>query len=270
MKREARSWLWGPTALWVSGVFLAYLLSLVALAISGFSRSILDVSFVLAFLVAFSGSLGGLNASRLFGGGGNFVGRLLLFFSASLLVSSLVWIVTVLTFETASNFFLDTSLLITLLFLAGVILAAYALVSSAWAVIDGFNRTIVKRIFVALLIVTVIESLSVEGSVLRGLTILGALQSDIPYDVVIFALLAGALVLISQLGKWYATPGIRMIAYGYVIFAVAPSLVRGLLLVSGIQYEVQVATFVTTITVSLYFVSLGMCRTKPSSTRPSD
>ncbi len=151
-------------------------------------------------------------------------------------------------------------------FVLGIVIAAYALVTGAGAVANGLDRTTVTRIALALAVLLVIGSFGIvaEMRLTPGITTLSAVETDLPWDASFFALVVGALILVAQLGKWYATPGIRIVAYGYVFLGVVPGLVRTLVLLSGLAYAIQALLFLGTLTAVLYVIALGLNRVRPS------
>lgn len=255
--------LWKGGAKWVTTVFATVVAGLLLLAISGFPGYILRYSFLLSTLLSITGFAVGLNSSRSFGGWKNFVGKMLLLFSTSVLLGGLVWVVAFIAFPSTTNFFLETPAAVTGIFALSLLIATFAMISSARAVVLEFNRRIQLRILIAVVFGIATSLLAQEAEVLAGLPFLGALELSAPYYAVILVLMAGALVLVAQLRKWYVTPEIRMIAYGYIFLAVVPPLVRDYLLLSTIAYIPQVAIFFLLITMSFYFISLGMSNIRP-------
>jgi hypothetical protein len=255
--------LWKGGAKWVTTIFAMVVVGLLILAFSGFPGDILRYSFLLSTLLSVTGFAVGLNSFRLFGGRKNFVGKMLILFSTSVLLGGLVWVVAFITFPSITNIFLETPAAITGIFVLSLLIATFALISSARAVVLEFNRRIQLKILIAIVFVAATSLLTQEAEVLAGLTFLGALEVSAPYYAVILVLMVGALVLVAQLGKWYVTPEIRMIAYGYVFLGVVPPLVRDYLLLSTIAYIPQVAIFFLLITMSFYFISLGMSHVRP-------
>jgi len=274
LKPAATNILWQGDGRWITTTFVGYLVGLSGFAVSGHSKIVLAGTDILVALVCLLGFAGGLRSARMFGGRRNFTGRLLLLLSVSLLMWGLAFSAAIPFTVYSSNVFLDNSVLgasMNVPFVLGILIAAYALVRSAWAVVSEFNRTVVSRMLIALTLVLVVEFISSQATVrlTPGLTILGAFEGDLPYTVSLFALGTGALVLVAQLGKWYATQGIRIVAYGFVAFSFVLGLLRALLLLSGIEYIIEAALFFAGAAAVLYVIALGLSRIRPMPNLPA-
>ncbi len=205
-------------------VLFAFSLAVIAYTVYyyGILFSVTTLAMPLAGSVAnLAYALVGLNAARMFGGRHNFTGRLLIFYSIALILGALTWILWgVFAGGELPPFGTKVEPL-----LAGTIVghavAGFALFTSARALLVKLTRMQLAMVAAAL-------ALSLGLSLATSLYMTSLLSQIVwggVWSAVTFLQLASALVLISLLGGWYITRPLAGIAFGYLSFNIAVSIV---------------------------------------------
>ncbi len=247
-------------AKWITTVFAVYLV----LRVAWVQLWVPSYYSLVSALIVILGGTAGLKASKMFGGRMNFTGRLILYFSLALFVSSLASIGSSLP-RSGSGL----SGLPAIIFAAGVIggqlLSGYALLISVRALIERLDVKAFLLISFSLVFslgfawIALVNRAAIEF--LSGLNVLifaGLFPS------LIFLQLASALLLSSLLGKWYATKAIGIVAYGYVGFSILLPASIVVVIALGLINS-PVGNFILGVppVSMLYVVSLGLTQVRP-------
>lgn len=254
---------------WLSFFYVAYLVLKI-----GFpsSESMYSLMGSLMLLV---GGFAGIQACASFGGRRSFTGRIALYFALALILISISMLASSLSAGLSYPAEEILSSIDLTMFVLAQCIATYAIVASLRSVFDRINTRVVVYILMSALFSIVIAWFNLRA----GLQI-GLIQSNLNeifwvglFPVLIFLQLAGGLLLINLLGKWYATQTIRAIAFGFVCFDILfPPVVVYILVASFAFLGNQVTAFLTGISfqavTAMFIVSLALTQMKPRQTGP--
>jgi hypothetical protein len=254
---------------WLSFFYVAFL---VMKTVFPSSESMYSLMGALMLLV---GGLAGLQASASFGGRRSFTGRIALYFALALILVSISMLASALLAGLSYSAGAVVSGINLMTFVLAQCISTYAIVASLRSVIDRINTRAVVYILLSALFSIVIAWFNL----MAGLRI-GLIQSNIDeifwvglFPVLIFLQLAGGLLLINLLGKWYATKTIRTIAFGFVCFDILfPPVVVYILVTSLAFLGNQATAFLTGISfqavTAMFIVGLALTQMKPRQTGP--
>ena len=255
--------------LWLSFFYVAYLVLK-----TGFpsSESMYSLMGSLMLLV---GGLAGIQACVSFGGRRSFTGAIALYFALALILVSISMLASSLSagLSSQASGILSTVDLAT--FVLAQCISTYAIVASLRSVFDRINKRAVLYILLSALFSIVIAWFNLQtGQQIR------LIQSNLDeifwvglFPILIFLQLAGGLLLINLLGKWYATQTIRTIAFGFVCFDILFPPVVVYILISSLGFlGNQVTAYLTGISfqavTAMFIVSVALTQMKPRQTGP--
>ena len=254
---------------WLSFFYVAYLVLK-----AGFpsSESMYSLMGSLMLLV---GGLAGIQACASFGGRKNFTGGIALYFALALILVS----ISMLASSLSAGLSYPAADILSIVDLATFVLAqcisTYAIVASLRSVFNRINKRAVVYILLSGVFSIVIAWFNLQTGQQIQL-----IQSNLDeifwvglFPILIFLQLAGGLLLINLLGKWYATQTIRTIAFGFVCFDILFPPVMAYLLVASLAFlGNQVTTFLTGISfqavTAMFIVSVALTQMKPRQTGP--
>ena len=238
------------------------------LGLVAFTLYTFDLHFTVTTPYAsFAGSLAnlaeglvGFNAARLFGGRRNFTGRLLIFYSAALVLGALSWLLWGLFVRgdvPSPNSGIGPLFGGTII---GHAIAGFALFISARALVSKLTRREVVLVLTAL-----VFSL---GLSLVSVLYLNTLSAQILWGgiwaIIIFVQLACGLVLVSQLGRWYIARQLAYVTFAYLSFSVVVPIVMMLgLAYSSFSFADGWLTLFIVAAVTNYIVGLAMTQIRP-------
>jgi hypothetical protein len=254
---------------WLSFFYVAYLVLK-----AGFPSSESMYS-LMGSLMLFVGGLAGIQASASFGGRRSFTGKIALYFALALILVSISMLASSLSAGLSYPAGRVLSSIDLTTFVLAQCISIYAIVASLRSVIDRINTRAVVYILLSALFSIIIALFNLRA----GLRI-GLIQSNLDevfwvglFPILIFLQLAGGLLLINLLGKWYATQTIRIIAFGFVCFDILfPPVVVYILVGSLAFLGYQATAFLTGISfqavTAMFIVGLALTQMKPRQTGP--
>jgi hypothetical protein len=232
---------------------------------------------IMGTLMLITGGVAGIKACASFGGKKNFTGRIALCFSAALFLvatsmfsSSLVaeGIVNPASAALLSDIDLTT-------FVIAQCLSTYALMSSVSAIFDRLRIRDTIYVLFAFLFSISVAWFNLETGTQAGLihTAFDEIFWVGLFPSLIFLQLAGALLLIDFLGKWYATQVIGVIAVGFLCFDLLQPPVTVFVLVTVLGFlGQQVTSLLMGINIqavtAMYLVSLALTQMRPRRKGP--
>lgn len=211
-------------------------------------------------LAIFAEAFVGFKAVRMFGGRRNFTGRLVMYYSVALLAQAISWVIWGL-FAGGQIPTGSTLIILGLGSIIGQILSAYALLISARAIIMKVDRQALALILLSLIF-------SAGLSVLLGIyntTLVDRFVWSGVWSTSIFVQLASGLILVSLLGKWYMAKPIANIAFAYIGFGIATSLVIMLTYILPFPPADFWVVISLIEAVTFYVVGLSMSQVRPIS-----
>jgi hypothetical protein len=232
---------------------------------------------IMGTLMLIAGGVAGIKACASFGGRKNFTGRIALYFSAALFLVAASMFSSSLVAERivspASAALLSDIDLMT--FVIAQCLSTYALMASVSAVFDRLRVKDMIYVSLALLFSISVAWFNLDTGTQAGLihTAFDEFFWVALFPTLIFLQLAGALLLIDFLGKWYAARVIGVIAVGFLCFDLLqpPVTVFVLVTVMGFLGQ-QITSLLTGINVqavtAMYLVSLALTQMRPRHKGP--
>jgi hypothetical protein len=249
----------------ITALYLLYLAVAISilLFLGPFSFVTTPTQPVTGSLAIFVSSIVGFRASRLFGGRKNFTGRLVSYYSAALFLEAVSWVVWGLFADGQIPHGL-TLIALSIAAVGGTAISAYVLLRSAKAIVIKFDGRVVAIVLIAL-------SLSVVFSILVSVVLTSPVDRFFwsgLYSTLVFLQLVGGLILLTSLGKWYMAKPLVNIAFGYIFYAVATSLLTIIRNAFTAQFpEADYWAVVSFIgATSFYFVGMQMTQVKPRTT----
>lgn len=255
-------------AKWITLALVVWVLASASfLIVIGPSRGALAGLTLVVIPIFLAGAYAGLRSSSLFGGRKNFTGGFLFLTSSAFLVAAVAvffWAMAALEEPSILEQSSFAGTVFTVFDLLAILIAAFALLTGARAVSIGLDRLVASRIILALVFIALLAFFTVPlDQRITGLSVSGTIIHDLPWDAAYFVLLSAALIMVAQLRNWYATPAIRIVAFGLMALTVAANVGRTLLLSSGLDDFTQGFLLVLIEVVVIYPVALGLNEIRP-------
>lgn len=220
----------------------------------------------LGAITVFVAAVTGLRTTRLFGGRGNVIGRMMLYFSLALLLYASSYVAFV-TIGLGRGDLL--SLVWMIAWLGGQSMSIYAALITVKSLMDRFDLKAIAIVLFCFVLAIVLALLEVR---VIGLIVVYGLDVTLftyAYPPLFFLQLGSALLLLRLLGRWYLTKSIGLVALGYLGLPLSPPALAVLAtLLSVPNYETSFFMIGLGIFTSLYLVGLGMSRVRPRAAGP--
>jgi hypothetical protein len=206
----------------LTALFIFYLIVLITLLylFGPFYLVTTPLHSLIGSITIFAEAAVGFRASRIFGGRKNFTGSLLLYYSIALVAQAISWDFWALNARGE----IPTGTAIIVLgsgAILGQIISSFAILKSVRAIVVKIDKRIIMLILIALcssvifsIVIAIYETSLQERIVWSGI-----------WSATFFIQLAGALILMALLGKWYMAKPIVYIALAYMSLSLATAIV---------------------------------------------